>query len=384
MGVAIMAVCVSCILLVGTPGHGAEGEVESDLIQTRLAMYPVDAKAVEAYLRSQDHVRIKGLHASRSTEPLQKQKAQRSHRAMVRLQRKSHTLHAAGLHVVPNRESQKLSQDTDDLDGSLSVVHAEPLEDPTMKPENEYTVEGTSFPSDVRVVQPPEYSFDADSAGEQSETTTGSGSGGQAPSAGAEDTPKCEGPVRHLDSEDCVAKKAFAQAVQAEKDVQTVNGRTRWVRKHTRTTHRWEEARSDGLKKELDAQFAKAQHELRGQGRMLSTTDRRIANGDDMDLDKIEQFQTREAHDMQSVIARVKALEDEVAVIHKMTGPPGPRGARGSRGPQGARGIQGPRGPIGDEGPPGDPGARGSDGQGGLPGRRGPAGHYRGRFSERK
>jgi hypothetical protein len=39
--------------------------------------------------------------------------------------------------VVPTSESAKLSEDTDDLDGSVGVVHSMPLEDATMAPENQ-------------------------------------------------------------------------------------------------------------------------------------------------------------------------------------------------------------------------------------------------------
>jgi UDP-N-acetylmuramyl pentapeptide synthase len=58
------------------------------------------------------------------------------------------------------------------------------------------------------------------------------------------------------------------QALQAEKDVQLVNGRTEWVKQHTTKTRDWEEKRSDGLEKQLDAEFSKAEHEVRVQGRL--------------------------------------------------------------------------------------------------------------------
>jgi hypothetical protein len=52
------------------------------------------------------------------------------------------------------------------------------------------------------------------------------------------------------------------QALQAEKDVQLVNGRTEWVKQLTTKTRDWEEERSNGLEKLLDAQFDKAEHEV--------------------------------------------------------------------------------------------------------------------------
>jgi len=368
VGVAAVAVGAACLLLAASVGRGdATGAAE-------LAMYPVDSSAVNAYLQHQGHMGGAFAHREGAVHSASNvQRALRTHNAMLRLHRKStHPSKRAAMRVVPASQSQKLSDDTDDLDGSTSVVHAEPLEDPTMKPENQYTVEGTSFPSHVSVVQPTEYSFDG--APEAPAPTAAAAGASQL--SEAKEKPKCEGPVRHLDDDDCVSKKALAQALQAEKDVQLVNSRTEWVKQHTTKTRDWEDERSDSLEKQLDAQFRKAEHEVRTQGRALDTTDRRIKNGDDISMQKIEQFQAREANDMKAVIDRIEALEEEAQVIPKMTGPPGPRGPRGSRGPQGARGIQGPRGPVGDPGPPGDPGARGVDGEPGLGGHRGPAGHY--------
>ena len=375
VGVAAAAVCASCILFVGaTQWRGGEGVGSAaNLLGTRLAMYPVDASAVNAYLRHQGHKGALSLHYGRSTGASHgaghTQRALASHSAMVRLHRK-HV--ATAMRVVPRSQSQKLSEDTDDLDGSTSVVHAEPLEDPTMKPENQYTVEGTSFPTHVSVVQPTEYSFD----GAKDAPPPPPSPAEEAAEEAAKEKPKCEGPVRHLDDDDCVSKKALAQALQGEKDVQRVNGRTEWVKKQATSTRDWERARSESLDKSLSASFDKAQHEVRVQGRALDTTERKVKNGDNISMQKVEQFEHREAHDMKAVLERIEALEEEVAVIPHMTGPPGFRGPPGSRGPQGAMGIQGPRGAPGDEGPPGDPGARGVDGESGLSGHRGPAGHY--------
>ena len=167
----------------------------------------------------------------------------------------------AQMHVVPNSQSTKLSEDTDDLDGSTGVVHSEPLEDATMSPENQYTVEGTSFPTQVTVMSPTTYlpvaqgqqaamvggvptgygdvttpmmaqtqqmASEAQPAADSSSGRTQSlyGLGGRDdPMEGVykvEGTVKpvpCDGPIKHSDTPLCVAKKAMAQALQAEKDV---------------------------------------------------------------------------------------------------------------------------------------------------------------------
>ena len=370
-----VALCASCILFVGAMQWGDGSAVAEE---TQLAMYPVDSKAVNAYLKHQGRKGPLALHYSHSTGTPRSaehmQRALRSHGAMMRLHKKLSS-RSTSMRVVPKSKSQKLSEDTDDLDGSTSVVHAAPLEDPTMKPENQYTVEGTSYPTHVSIVQPTEYSFD----GAKDAPPVSSAAPAAGPAAGpaaALAPPPCEGPVRHLDSEDCVAKKALAQALQAEKDVKLVNSKTEWVKTHTSKTRDWEEERSDSLEKSLDASFGKAEHEVRVQGRTLDTTERRIKNGDDNVVSKIAQFQSQEQQDMKAVMAHLDGLEEEIAVVPKMTGPPGFRGPPGPRGPQGASGIQGSRGPPGDDGPPGDPGARGLDASNGQAGPRGPAGHY--------
>ena len=328
--VAVACACTSCIVWVvtGAGGRGAAATERAGLLETWLAMYPVDGKAVSAYLLHQGRAGALGVHASKSQER-GGQRSARAQQGMARLRRK-----ASSFDEVPPDRSQKLSEDTDDLDNALSVVHAEPLEDATMKPENQYTVAGTSFPTHVRVVQPADYSFDA--APPPAPAAKAGGAEGEAGEEGesGEAEPACEGPVRHLDSAACVARKALAQALQAEKDVQRVDSRIGGVRRQTASTRAWENARSEAIDRQLAAGIAKAQRGLRVQGRALDTTERRLRNGDQTSMQKIALFQAREEHDMASVLRRVKALEQEVKVIPKITGPPGSRGRRGPRGPQ--------------------------------------------------
>jgi hypothetical protein len=53
------------------------------------------------------------------------------------------------MNIVPASESQSLSEDSEALDGSVGLVHADALEDPTMQPENSYTLTGTAYNQDV-------------------------------------------------------------------------------------------------------------------------------------------------------------------------------------------------------------------------------------------
>jgi hypothetical protein len=159
---------------------------------------------------------------------------------------------AAAMNVVPTSESTKLSQDTDDLDGSLGVVHSAPLVDPTVSPENEYTVEGTSFPTAVTVMAPTSYlpagegqvpsllaptqQIASGSTEEMAAAPTEQMAAARTQSlyglGGRDDDLEgvykvqgmvkpvpCDGPIQHSDTPLCVAKKAMAQALQAEKDV---------------------------------------------------------------------------------------------------------------------------------------------------------------------
>jgi hypothetical protein len=53
------------------------------------------------------------------------------------------------MNMVPASQSQSLSEDSEALDGSVGMVHADALEDPTMQPENSYTLTGTAYNQDV-------------------------------------------------------------------------------------------------------------------------------------------------------------------------------------------------------------------------------------------
>jgi hypothetical protein len=318
-------------------------------------MYPVDNAALQAYLA---HVH-RGLPATSNRLRIRKGTAERlKSGAKARLGGKaahgmlrSHMAMAAA--ARRHGRAQMLTDDTDDLDGSMGLVHMEPLEDPTAKPENSYLIQGTSFPSHVTVDGPPTGGYQMEGGAVAPEVAPGGDMGvddvaqGADSASEAEQGPPCYGPVRHLDSPLCVAKKAMAQALQAEKDVQAVDGEISGARRRADGLESWEMDTTTALPTRLDAAFENQAMGEREQERLLDKTDREIAVGDMKAMSRAETF-----------------------------GPPGVRGTRGSRGPQGARGPQGIRGPKGDTGPPGNPGQRGLDGSGGLPGPRGPAGHY--------
>eukprot|EP00960_Hanusia_phi_P038770 753587-Hanusia_phi.AAC.1 len=340
----------------------------SELLQSDLFVYPVNAKSVRQYL---NHQQANVLHSKQATGRV-------SH-AMLKTQRKSRVRnsvqHGAQMRVVPASQSQMLSDDVEALDGSKGIVHAEPLEDPTMEPENVYTVAGTSFPTNLNLVAPTQYS--ASSQGQADEAQSNAGASPPPPdsSNGSGGRP-CEGPVRHTDTDDCVAKKAMAQALQAEKDVMSVDSNIDETSKHISSVERWEEDEHDTIKKDLTRKFHALDRLLRKQDRLLDRTDRRITNGDQVASSKVKLFKNDEIQHVESIINRAERLESEGEAISHMRGPPGFEGPPGLRGAQGAQGIQGPRGPPGDEGLPGEVGRRGRGGSPGLEGRRGPAGHY--------
>jgi len=193
------------------PASGSPAE----LLATGLHMYPVDNAALQAYLA---HVH-RGLPAT--ADKLRAHGGnfdELKSGAMHRLRGKAITVlhaHAAMAAVARHRgKQQMLSDDTDDLDGSTGLVRSDPLEDATARPENSYTIQGTSFPSKVTIEGPPGGS-DPVEGGLTGPTAAGDEAGDEAAQG-----PPCYGPVRHMDSPLCVAKKAMAQALQAEHDVQ--------------------------------------------------------------------------------------------------------------------------------------------------------------------
>lgn len=276
-------------------------------MESDLHVYPVDAKAVRQYL---SHQQDSSLHS--------KQAKVRASHAMLKSQRKSRARNAVPrdrLRIVPSSQSQMLSDDVEALDGSQGVVHAEPLEDPTTQPENVYTVAGTSFPTNLNLVAPTQY---AASSGSEAESPANTESEEAAPasddSRGSSGRP-CTGPVRHTDTDDCVAKKAMAQALQAERDVMSVDSNIDTTSKHISSVEQWEEDEHDTIKKDLTRKFHALDRLLRKQDRLLDTTDRRITNGDQIASSKIKLFKNDEIQHVESIINRAEKLESEVSRV---------------------------------------------------------------------
>mmetsp|Transcript_26911 Transcript_26911/g.70792 ORF Transcript_26911/g.70792 Transcript_26911/m.70792 type:complete len:594 (-) Transcript_26911:351-2132(-) len=292
---------------------------------------------------------------------------------------------------------QEASSDASRLDGSTGAVSAMPLDDPTVQPENVFTVQGTAFPRNNNIVSPPSYKFvdsasnvaAADSAG----PVTRRGSvqqlaEGEYDPAESEDPLEgrykvegfirpipCDGPVKHGDTPLCVAKKAMAQALQAEKDA--IAAHERQAEQAARLT-RMDEAYHQRYKS-LEARYRAAveglKRELRAQHRRILEEVRRIGTGDNLSLRKVAQVRKEELKDWAAISQRVNELSVTLALVKKEPGPRGPVGATGVRGPPGVTGPEGPPGERGPAGPPGPTGSRGRNGRNGLNGERGPAGN---------
>jgi len=305
------------------------------------------------------------------------------------------------MNVVPNAQSTKLSEDTEALDGSLGVVHSEPLEDPTVQPENQYVVEGTAFPKDTTISMPVAYVPVAN--GQQVDVSSGSPMGyGGATSmkdasastqslyglGGNEDPLEgqykfginikpipCDGPIKHSDTPLCVAKKAMAQALQAEKDVIAAHEKIQEQKDRiTRLDLSYHE-KYNALKTRFEALVDGLRKRVVEQKRRLLAESRRITTGDNANLQKVAQARENEMRDWQDLNRRLNQLSVSLAVIKKAPGPPGPPGSMGPQGYPGVPGPQGVRGPRGEEGEPGPTGLRGENGRPGPNGRRGPAGN---------
>ncbi|KAJ1468401.1 hypothetical protein T484DRAFT_1984270, partial [Baffinella frigidus] len=304
----------------------------------------------------------------------------------------------------------KLSDDTDDLDGALGVVSSEPLEDPVARPENSYTVQGTSYPSRVTVGLPsaggayPQAQY-ASSAGAQ--LSSGGAAGGttqlaevSASDAGAGRTESlwglggqedplegtwkvqggitpipCDGPVQHADTPLCVAKKAMAQALQAEKDVIAAHEKIATQKERLAKLDTSYRERYTAMEKRFETLVVGLRDKLREQKRRLLSEARRITTGDNLSLQKVSQARTTEMHDWTDLNRRMSELQVRLALIKKAPGPEGGPGGMGPQGFPGNPGTQGVRGPMGDPGPQGPTGQNGGNGRSGLNGRRGPAGN---------
>ena len=285
------------------------------------------------------------------------------------------------------------------LDGATGTVSAQPLEDPTLAPANAYTVQGTAYSRSVEAVAPPAYSFaGADGAPAEPAAAEPAAAAAAGPAAEQQlaevdvadsDDPlegrykvqgvirpiPCDGPVRHGDTPLCVARKAMAQALQAEKDVIAAHERvaeqaSRLTRMDTAYHERYAA---------LTARFATAvkglKDELRAQRRRILAETRRIGTGDNLSLQRVAQARKEELRDWAAISDRVNELSVTLALAKKEPGPPGPTGAAGVQGPPGVMGPQGPPGQRGYAGPPGPPGPRGRNGREGRNGVRGPAGN---------
>jgi len=316
----------------------------------------------------------------------------------------------AQMNVVPTSQSTKLSEDTDDLDGSMGVVHSEPLEDATMAPENQYTVEGTSFPTQVTVMSPNTYLPVA--GGQQAAMVGGvpTGYGGvttpmqqmaQQPQEdkdaaqtqslyglGGRDDPMegvykvegsvqpipCDGPIKHSDTPLCVAKKAMAQALQAEKDVIAAHEKIAQQKDRiTRLDQSYHE-HYQAMQMKFEALVKSLRKRIADQKRRLLAETRRITTGDNVSLQKVAQARENEMRDWQALNRRLNQLSVTIALLKKKPGPAGPPGAAGPTGYPGAPGPQGVPGARGGEGIMGPTGIRGTNGSPGPNGHRGPAG----------
>jgi len=301
----------------------------------------------------------------------------------------------AGLAVVPAGQSTELSDDTDDLDGAMGVVHSEPLEDPVAVPENSYTIQGTSFPSRVTVALPsaggayPQYASQttqltarSEDAGAAAGTQSLWGLGGQEDplegtwkvQGGITPIP-CDGPVKHGDTPLCVAKKAMAQALQAEKDVIAAHEKIATQKERLARMDTMYHEKYVAMEKRFETLVVGLRDKLREQKRRMLAEARRITTGDNLSLQKTAQARTTEMHDWTDLNRRLSELQVQLALIKKRPGPQGPPGAMGPQGFPGGPGPQGVRGPMGDPGPQGPTGMNGANGRAGMNGRRGPAGN---------
>uniref|UniRef100_A0A6T8IEQ7 Uncharacterized protein n=2 Tax=Hemiselmis andersenii TaxID=464988 RepID=A0A6T8IEQ7_HEMAN len=310
--------------------------------------------------------------------------------------------------IVPASESQSLSQDTDELDGSSAVVHAAPLLDPTVRPENSYSIAGTAF--GTKGTLPARYypvdkgSRDDILGGAVAANGVPMGSPnmymksrqqtlrqqqGQSLYSEESDDPfegtykfkghvrpvPCDGPIKGTDTPLCVARKAMSQALQAEKDVIAAHEKEGEQKNRLSRLNTMYAERYAALKARFESTVKALREQLATQKRRVLSDSRRITTGDNLSLQKIAQARKTELNDWASLNRRLNQLEVTLALVKKEPGPQGPSGEQGPMGPTGVAGPQGPPGERGPTGPKGPRGEMGEKGLNGLNGVRGPAGN---------
>ena len=190
-----------------------------------------------------------------------------------------------------------------------------------MKPQNVYVIHGTTYPKSVQQVAPPIYTMVSPPA---SADTAASGSE-DVKSKSASD---CEGPVRHSDTPMCVARKALAQALQAEADVATVDSAAADGRRRAGKLQRWERAQHQALSDDMDKAFDKIGTALDEERRRISNEERQTDGGDREVKLKTDLARRREGTDFAEIRRRINEIALEAPLVSKMTGPPGAAGPR--------------------------------------------------------
>lgn len=307
--------------------------------------------------------------------------------------------------IVPWSQSQGLSEDTDELDGSTGVVHAEPLEDSTVRPENQYQVSGTAFdargrlPANYIPVEPgsqeslvggpqvggvpvgsPNFYAKSRQQTLRQQSLEG-GEGGEDPFEGEYKLKghirpvPCDGPVKGTDTPLCVARKAMGQALQAEKDVIAAHEKQSEQKGRLGRLNMMYKQKYESLKQRFEETVKALREKIEAQKRRVQSDSRRITTGDNVSLQKIAEARGTELNDWASLNRRLNQLEVRLAIVKKAPGPAGRAGVQGPMGETGPPGPQGVPGERGEPGPKGPPGEKGLTGANGLNGVRGPAGN---------
>jgi hypothetical protein len=124
----------------------------------------------------------------------------------------------------------------------------------------------------------------------------------------------------------CVAKKALAQALQAERDVASVDSAAIRDRRRTAILQQWERKRHSALSQAMDHDFGAISDDLDRERRRIGDVERRTDSGDREVGLKADVASRREKSDLGGLRLRIKNLAKQASLVSKMYGPPGPQG----------------------------------------------------------
>ncbi len=124
----------------------------------------------------------------------------------------------------------------------------------------------------------------------------------------------------------CVAKKALAQALQAERDVASVDTAAIRDRRRTAVLQEWEHKHHSDLSDAMNRDFGAISDGLDRERRRIGDIERRTDSGDREIGLEADVASRRQKTDLGGLRQRILNLAEQATLVSQMYGPPGPQG----------------------------------------------------------